>query len=155
MSDQPTVPSPSDAEPPPLTPAEMPPQLQAALKQMSRRGPVVEVGTGRVVAEAGRLVGDETGETLVACTECARAVAMGWFGAIARHPGSVGAPVCVMCGEGEATLSAVEWFVLLSELAAARTADGSRRTWRDDAVKGLGATMLAPCPTCTPSATQE
>ncbi|WP_155553656.1 hypothetical protein [Streptomyces sp. E1N211] len=120
----------------------MPPQLRAALKQMSRRGPVIDVATREIVAEAGELVGEEPGEGLVGCLECARAVALGWFGGIARHVGMEGAPVCVLCGEGEATLTAVDWFAMTGQLAAARTADGSRRTWRDDAVKGLGARGL-------------
>ncbi|MGW2496217.1 hypothetical protein ACWCV2_17165 [Streptomyces pseudogriseolus] len=140
MSDAPTPPSEDDF--PPLTPAEMPPQLQAALKQMSRRGPVVDVITGQTVAEEGRLVGEDPGEALVGCLECARAVAQGWWGSIARHVGMEGAPVCVLCGEGEATLSAADWFATAGQLAAAATARGSRRTWRDDAVKGLGARTL-------------
>ncbi|MET9776201.1 hypothetical protein ABZ023_18405 [Streptomyces sp. NPDC006367] len=154
MSDQPIVPPPSDAGLPPLTPDEMPPQLQTALKQMSRRGPVVDVMTGQTVADAGRLVGEQPHEVLVGCSGCARAVAQGWWGSIARHAGSSGAPVCVMCGEGEATLSAVEWFQLVAELAAARTAAGSRRSWREDAVKGLGVVTPMPCPTCVPEQPQ-
>jgi hypothetical protein len=45
---------------PPLDPADMPPQLQEALRRMSARGdgPVVDLGTGAVVAEDGRLVTD-------------------------------------------------------------------------------------------------
>jgi hypothetical protein len=133
---------PSDDDFPPLTPAEMPPQLQAALKQMSRRAPVVDVITGKTVAEDGQLVGQDLGEGLVGCLECARAVAQGWWGSIARHVGLEGAPVCVLCGEGEATLTAVDWFVMAGQLAAAATARGSRRTWRDDSVKGMGARPL-------------
>ncbi|MEU9355051.1 hypothetical protein AB0D65_29655 [Streptomyces griseoloalbus] len=143
MSDAPTPPSqPSDADFPPLTPAEMPTQLKAALKQMSRRGPVVDVATGETVAEGGQLVGEQPDQDLVGCLECARAVAQGWWGSIARHVGMEGAPVCMLCGEGEATLTAADWFAMAAQLAAAATARGSRRTWRDDAVKGLGAHTL-------------
>ncbi|MEE1838096.1 hypothetical protein [Streptomyces sp. SP17KL33] len=46
---------------PPLPPFDVedaPPELQEALRRMSQRGPVVDMGTGAVVAEAGRLVTD-------------------------------------------------------------------------------------------------
>ncbi|MET8534518.1 hypothetical protein ABZV67_21965 [Streptomyces sp. NPDC005065] len=33
----------------------------------------------------------------------------------------------------------MDWFALTASLVAARAADGQRRTWRDDAVKSLGA----------------
>ncbi len=106
---------------------------------MSRRGPVVNMGSGETVAEDGRLATDKPGEGLVACAECARAIALGWWGSISRHAAPSGRPVCVLCSEGEATLTAVDWFALAAALVAARTADGQRRSWHDDAVKGLGA----------------
>lgn len=80
----------------------------------------------------------------VACSECARAVALGWWGAIARHIGPADRPVCLLCGEGEATLTPTQWFALADELTRSRTLDGQRRTWRDDAVRGLGAMHHAP-----------
>lgn len=145
MSDQPTRPTP----PPPFD-TELPPQLQDALRRMSERGPVVEMSTGETVAEGGRLITDQPAEGLVACVECARAVSMGWWGSIARHVAPEGAPVCLLCNEGEATLSAADWFTTTARLAASRIAAGQRRTWRDDAVKGLGAVTVMPCPTCHP-----
>lgn len=48
-------------------------------------------------------------------------------------------PVRVICGEGQATLTAGQWFARLAVLVAQRTAEGRRRSWRDDAVIGLGA----------------
>lgn len=51
--------SPVDAEMPPLKADEMPPELQDALRQMSKRGRVVDMGTGQTVAEAGELVDDK------------------------------------------------------------------------------------------------
>jgi hypothetical protein len=147
MSDQPTAPPPFDSE--------LPPKLQDALRKMSERGPVVEMSTGATVAEGGRLVSDQPGGELMACVECARAVALGWFGSIARHIGDAGAPVCVLCSEGDATLTAVEWFALTASLVSQRTADGQRRTWRDDAVKGLGAMTVMPCPRCDPEESSQ
>jgi hypothetical protein len=119
----------------PLHPDDMPPELRAALAKMSERGNVVDLGTGDVVAKDGHLVGD-----LVACQECARAVALGWWGSTARHCGDPGSPVCQLCSEGEATLTATAWFSLTLELIIRNTASGARRTWRDDSVKGLGIT---------------
>ncbi|MER6616325.1 hypothetical protein [Streptomyces xantholiticus] len=141
MSDQPTAApaSQDDADFPPLKPDDMPPQLKDALRRMSQRGPVVDMGTGETVAEDGRLVDEPVADDLVACNECARAVALGWWGSIARHPGAPGRPVCVLCGEGEAVHTAVEWFAMAAALVRQRTNDGQRRTWHDDAVKGLGA----------------
>lgn len=137
MSDEQVPPHPSAPDDlPPLTVADMPPQLRAALKQMSRRGPVVNMTTGETVAEAGELVGEEPGEGLVGCLECARAVALGQWGGVARHEGMDGAPVCLLCGEGEATLTAVDWFLTTAKLADAMTAAGTRATWREDSVRG-------------------
>jgi hypothetical protein len=150
MSDQPSPQRPTDADLPPLTVAEMPPQLQAALKQMSKRGPVVNMTTRETVAEGGQLVGEQPAEGLMACVECARAVALGWWGSTARHFGDDGAPVCALCGEGEATLTATAWFALVVRLTIQNTASGMRRSWRDDAIKGLGAATIMPCPTCAP-----
>jgi hypothetical protein len=125
---------------PPADPAEFPPQLQETLRRMSARGdgPVVDMSTGATVAEDGRLVTDAPAD-LVACMECARAIALGWWGAIARHFGEPGEPVCVLCGEGAAVLTAVQFFARAAVLVQQRTADGQRRSWRDDAVIGLGA----------------
>lgn len=56
---------------------------------MSARGdgPVVDLGTGAVVARDGRLVTDQDqADPLLGCMECAGAIALGWMGAIARHP---------------------------------------------------------------------
>jgi hypothetical protein len=121
----------------PLHPDDMPPELRAALAKMSERGPVVDMGTGAVVAQDGQLVHE-----LVACQECARAVALGWWGSTARHCSDEGSPVCQLCGEGEATLTPQAWFALTLQLIIRNTASGARRTWRDDAVKGLGATTM-------------
>ena len=44
-----------DQELPPISPDEFPPELQDALRRMSKRGPVVDLGTGQRVAEGGRL----------------------------------------------------------------------------------------------------
>jgi hypothetical protein len=140
---------------PPFNAADAPPQLAAALRQMSKRGPVADLSTGERVAEDGRLVTDPEAEERVACPECARAVALGWFGSIARHIGDAGAPVCVLCSEGDASLTAAEWFALVGQLVVARTADGQRRTWRDDAAKGMGAMVVMPCPTCDPQESAE
>lgn len=120
----------------PLHTDDMPLQLRAALAKMSERGDVIDHGTGDVVARDGQLVAD-----LVACQECARAVALGWWGSTARHYGDPGAPVCQLCSEGEATLTAQAWFALTLQLIIRNTASGARRTWRDDAVKGLGAAL--------------
>jgi hypothetical protein len=121
----------------PADPADFPPELQEALRKMSERGSVVDMGTGDVVAENGRLATDQV---MVACHECARAVALGWWGSTARHPGEPGIPVCVLCGEGEAVLMPAQWF---AETIMLIQQNGSqRRTWRDDAVKGLGAIVL-------------
>lgn len=120
----------------PADPATFPPELQEALRRMSQRGPVVDQATGDVVARDGRLVGEQP----VACLECARAIALGWFGAIARHPGDPNKPVCVLCSEGEAVLTPTQWFVRAAMLVQQRTVDGQRRSWRDDAVRGLGIT---------------
>ncbi|MFF1284322.1 hypothetical protein ACFVY4_26720 [Streptomyces sp. NPDC058299] len=127
---------------PPLDPADMPPQLQEALRRMSARGdgPVVDLGTGAVVAQEGRLVTDPPEEEqLVACNECARAIALGWWGAIARHPGPADKPVCVLCGEGQAVLTAGQWFDTTAKLKAAHVKAGKHHTWRDDAVARFGA----------------
>jgi hypothetical protein len=43
---------------PPARPEEFPPQLQEALRRMSLRGRVVDLGTGETVADEGRLVID-------------------------------------------------------------------------------------------------
>ncbi|MEU1592826.1 hypothetical protein ABZ468_08170 [Streptomyces sp. NPDC005708] len=59
MSDQPTPQQPTDADLPPLTAAEMPPQLAEVLARMSLRGPVVDQSTKQIVAEGGRLVTDQ------------------------------------------------------------------------------------------------
>lgn len=75
----------------------------------------------------------------VACNECARAVALGWWGGIARHPEHEGA-VCLLCGEGEAVHTAQEWFGVTVMLRAERARDGQHRTWREDAAAGLGIT---------------
>lgn len=117
----------------PADPADFPPELQEALRRMSQRGPVVDLGTGTRVAQDGNLVHE-----LVACSECARAVALGWWGSTARHYGDEGSPVCQLCSEGEATLTAEAWFALTLQLTIRNTASGARRTWRDDARKGLG-----------------
>lgn len=130
----------------PADPSEFPPELQEALRRMSQRGPVRDLTTGDVVARDGRLTGDEREEQLVACLECARAIALGWFGAVARHLGEPNSPVCVLCGEGAATLTPEQWFARIATLAANATHSGQRRTWRDDAVKGLGATMMTEPP---------
>lgn len=124
----------------PADPADFPPELQDALRRMSARGegPVVDLATGAVVAQDGRMVSDPPGEQPVACVECARAIALGWWGAISRHSGPADAPVCVLCSEGEATLAPTEWFVRAATLVQQRTVDGQRRSWRDDAVRGLG-----------------
>jgi hypothetical protein len=103
---------------------------------------VVNLETGETVAEGGQLVTDPPGDALLACIECARAVALGWWGSIARHIAPLGRPVCVLCSEGEATLTADAWFTLTASLVAKRTADGQRRGWREDAVKGLGAVTI-------------
>ncbi|AWI32738.1 hypothetical protein [Streptomyces tirandamycinicus] len=140
MSDQPTPPPVESTDDlPPLKPEEMPSELKDARRRMSQRGPVVDMGTGETVAEAGRLAGEKPAGGLVACSECARAVALGWWGSISRHLGAPDAPVCVLCSEGEATLSAEEWFSLTAQLVVQRTRDGQRRTWRDDALVGIGA----------------
>mgnify|MGYP007011098431 CR=1 FL=1 len=132
MSDQPTSPD-------SISPSEFPPELQDALRSMSKRGPVVDMGTGATVAEAGRLVGDEQKGNLVACVECARAIALGWWGAISRHAAyGPDKPVCVLCCEGEATYTAEEWFVLAGQLVTQRARDGQRKTWQEDAIRGLG-----------------
>jgi hypothetical protein len=135
---------------PPFDPRDAPPQLAEVLRRMSKRGTVVDQSTGQKVAEDGRLVTDEPGEELMACVECARAVALGWWGSTARHFGDPAAPACALCGEGEATLTAADWFALVVQLTIQNTASGMRRSWRDDAVKGLGAMTLMPCPTCHP-----
>lgn len=119
----------------PADPADFPPELQEALRRMSERGPVVDMASGEVVAENGRLVHE-----LVACFECARAIALGWWGAIARHPAEPDEPVCVLCKESAAVLTASGWFASAAALVQQRTADGQRRTWREDALKGLGIT---------------
>lgn len=118
-----------------LPPPEFPPQLQAALRSMSQRGRVVDMASGDVVAENGALTGE-----LVACHECARAVALGWWGSISRHTGEPGTPVCVLCSEGEAVLTPAQWFTETASLVQAHIIDGQGRTWRDDATKGLGLT---------------
>lgn len=118
------------------SPEEFPPELQEALRRMSQRGRVVDLNSGEVVAEGGQLVTDPSKR--VACHECARAVALGWWGSISRHIGPADAPVCLLCGEGEAVLTAEEWFAETADLIVERTRDGQRRTWRDDALKGLG-----------------
>lgn len=121
----------------PLDPDDMPPQLKEVLARMSQRGPVIDMSTNAVVARDGHLLAD-----LVACQECARAVALGWWGSTARHYGDPGSPVCQLCSEGEATLTAQDWFALTLQLIIRNTASGTRRTWRDDAIKGLGAVMM-------------
>lgn len=82
--------------------------------------------------------GPAAGARPVACDECARAVAMGWLGSISRHPAPPGAPVCVLCGEGEAVHTAEEWFEHTVALIEERDRDGQRRTWREDAMIGAG-----------------
>jgi len=130
---------PVNAELPPADPADFPPQLQEALRSMSQRGPVVDMGTGDTVAEDGRLTTDRGQEDeLVACTECARAIALGWWGAISRHIGPADKPVCVLCGEGEAVHTAAGWFTTTAQLIEQRTREGQRRTWAEDAHVGLG-----------------
>ncbi|QDN94915.1 hypothetical protein FNV58_00885 (plasmid) [Streptomyces sp. RLB1-9] len=123
----------------PLDPDDLGPELQEALRRMSARGdgPVIDLGTGAIVAKDGHLVGD-----LVACRECARAVALGWWGSTARHCSDPDSPVCQLCSEGEATLTAEAWFALTLQLTIQNTASGTRRTWRDDAIKGLGAIAM-------------
>jgi hypothetical protein len=111
---------------------------------MSLRGAVQDMRTGTVVAADGRLTGEHDTRALVGCTECARAIALGWWGGIARHRGDREAPVCVLCSEGEATLDAGAWFVLVASLAARNTVSGRHRTWREDAVRGLGAAAAQP-----------
>lgn len=122
-------------------PKDFPPQLQEALRHMSQRGRVVDQATGETVAEDGRLLIDEQP---VACQECARAVARGWWGGIARHEGPDDQPMCVLCEEGQATLSATEWFRLTQQLIQARS--GQRKTWQEDAIRGLGAISGPPAP---------
>ncbi|MFD8650669.1 hypothetical protein [Streptomyces mirabilis] len=123
----------------PVDPATFPPELQNALRIMSARGdgPVVDLSTGAVVAQDGHLVGE-----LVACHECARAVALGWLGAIARHPAPHGAEVCTLCCEGEATLTPAQWFTMTAQLLGENARRGMWRSWRDDAVRGLGAITM-------------
>ncbi|WP_431959356.1 hypothetical protein [Actinacidiphila sp. bgisy160] len=131
---------PQDGALPPADPSEFPEPLREALARMSQRGPVVDMGTGQVVAQGGRMVANpQDAAELVACNECARAIGLGWWGSTARHPAPDGAPVCVLCLEGEAVHTAAAWFAAAAQLVQARTADGQRRTWRDDAIKGLGA----------------
>lgn len=127
---------------PPADPSEFPPELQETLRRMSARGqgPVVDLATGTVVAQDGRLAHEAPGEQPVACLECARAIALGWFGSISRHIGPADAPVCILCSEGEATLTPAQWFAQTAVLVQQRTADGQRRTWRDDSLRGLGIT---------------
>lgn len=84
------------------------------------------------------MTGDQDAGGLVACDECARAVALGWWGGISRHQGRPGRPVCLLCGEGEAVHTAVQWFGLTAALVHERTHDGQRRTWHQDAMIGLG-----------------
>lgn len=48
----------ADTELPAITPDELPPELQEALRRMSLRGPVVDLATGQRVAQDGRLVTD-------------------------------------------------------------------------------------------------
>lgn len=116
--------------------SKLPPRLQNALRTMSRHAPVVDPTTGRVVARDGRLL-DDPAHPLAGCAECARAVAQGWWGAIARHPGPADAPTCALCGEGEATLTPSQWFDQVATLIGCSIA-AFRRSWRDDAVAGLG-----------------
>jgi hypothetical protein len=119
----------------PLDPDDFPPELQDALRRMSQRGPVVDMGTGAVVAQDGQLVHE-----LVACQECARAIGLGWWGAIARHPGPPDKPVCVLCCEGEATLTPAQWFTVVAQRIAAHVQAGKHKSWRDDSLRGLGIT---------------
>jgi hypothetical protein len=130
----------------PLDLDDLPPELQDALRRMSARGdgPVIDLGTGALVAKDGALVTDPPdGQEPVACSECARAVALGWWGSIARHMGAPGTPVCWLCGEGKAILTPAQWF---AEVVALIQANGpQRRTWHEDAIKGMGAfTMPEP-----------
>lgn len=81
-------------------------------------------------------------DALLACLECARAVGLGWWGSVARHPGPADAPVCVLCGEGAASLTAAQWLAQAAALAAHHTARGQRRSWREDAERGRGAARL-------------
>jgi hypothetical protein len=130
--------TPTEGELPPATADDFPPELQDALRQMSKRGRVVDMGTGQTVAEDGRLTTDD--EALVACTECARAVALGWWGSISRHIGPADKPVCLLCCEGEAVHTPASWFAITAQLIAQRSRSGQRRTWNDDALIGLGIT---------------
>lgn len=123
----------------PADPSTFPPELQDALRRMSQRGPVIDMGTRTVVAQDGRLADETDPNDLLGCMECARAVAQGWWGSIARHPGPADKPVCVLCGEGEATLSPGEWFSRVATLVSTPIA-ASRRTWREDSLRGLGIT---------------
>mgnify|MGYP001157633233 CR=1 FL=1 len=84
------------------------------LRQMGRSAPIVDVATGRT-SGSGR---DE--EELVGCLECAQAVALGKWEGVARYEGMEGAPVCVSCGKGEATLTAIDWFLKTSRMAVTR-----------------------------------
>jgi len=119
----------------PADPADFPPEVRDALRKRSERGPVVDMATGERVAEDGRLVSDEQ---LVACLECARAIALGWWGAIARHFGNPDAPVCALCGEGEATLTPTQWFAQVTQLMQAHIAAGKHHSWREDSLTRLG-----------------
>ena len=129
---------PVNAEPPPANPADFPPQLQEALRRMSQRGPIVDMAPGQTVAKDGQPITDALDEALVACNECARAVALGWWGAISRHIGPADKPVCVLCGEGEAVHTASDWFTTTAKLIEQRNREGQRRTWSEDAHIGLG-----------------
>jgi hypothetical protein len=120
----------------PLDPDDLPPELRSALAKMSERGPVVDMSTGTVFAQDGRMA-DEPPADLLACVECARAVSLGWWGSIARHCGDPGTPVCQLCSEGEATLTAKAWFALVQQMVIRNTASGIRRSWRDDSVQGM------------------
>jgi len=78
-------------------------------------------------------------DQLVACPDCARAVGLGWWGSIARHNGPDGNPVCVLCKQSEATLTAAQWMALAASLAEYNTANGLRRAWHEDGLIGAGA----------------
>jgi hypothetical protein len=78
-------------------------------------------------------------DALVACAECARAIAIGWWGGISRHRRADDtAPLCRLCQQGEATLTAEKFMNFTGDLVFEYRARGIGGTWHDDALRGLG-----------------
>lgn len=80
--------TPDDGPLPPARPEDFPPELQEALARMSERGPVVDLGTGVLVAEHGQLVTDSVARE-ERLAECAARIQRNYDGLASLYAPSV------------------------------------------------------------------